>query len=208
MHARDLQDLAVLSAISTDFEGLCASIHDEQWFSQTPCTEWNLGQLVDHVTGGNRFTVRILEGAPAEAAMAETVESFDERHEPRAAALESIKAQLVAFDEPDLLDRLCHHVAGEMTGREVLRIRLHEMIIHTWDIGEALAPPATIRDEYVDWSFAEITNPGSNTAELFTLDTAALDGERTERTLLAAFGRRSSKSQESRRETRDTRLEM
>jgi uncharacterized protein (TIGR03086 family) len=190
MSTEDAGDLALLARVSSDFELLCTSIRDPQWSLPTPCTEWNLEQLVDHMIGGNRFTIRILAGESADAAMAETVTSFDEGHEPRAAALESINEQLLAFDEPGVLDGTFHHVAGELTGRKVLRIRLHELIIHSWDIEQALDPPASIRDEIVEWSFGEIGKPESNTAELFALDTGALEGERSERALLAAFGRR------------------
>jgi uncharacterized protein (TIGR03086 family) len=190
MSTEDAGDLALLARVSSDFELLCTSIRDPQWSLPTPCTEWNLKQLVDHVIGGNRFTIRILAGESADAAMAETVKSFDEGHEPRAAALESINEQLLAFDESGVLDGTFHHVAGELTGRKVLRIRLHELIIHSWDVEQALDPPASIRDEIVEWSFGEIGKPESNTAELFALDTGALEGERSERALLAAFGRR------------------
>ena len=193
MSSEDAGDLAVLARVSADFEIRCRSIGEDQWSLPTPCTEWNLEDLVDHVTGGNRFTILVLNGATAEAAMAETVQSFDESHEPRTAALESLKSQLLAFDEPDVLDRLCNHVAGYLAGREVLRIRLHELIIHTWDIAEAVNPSASIREEFVGWSFAEITSPTSKTSELFALDTSALKAERSETALLAAFGRMSSK---------------
>jgi uncharacterized protein (TIGR03086 family) len=192
MGARDLDDLAVLAKISAEFARLCASVRDEQWSLPTPCTEWNLGQLVDHVTGGNRFTIRILDGERADAAMAETVKSFGEGHESRAGALESIEAQRVAFDQPGVLDRVCDHVVGRLTGRGVLRIRLHELIIHTWDIAEALEPPASIHDEFVAWSLAEIAGSESNTVERFALDVAALEGRQSQQSLLAAFGRRST----------------
>ncbi len=190
MNTEDAGDLALLARVSSDFELLCTSIRDPQWSLPTPCAEWNLEQLVDHVIGGNRFTIRILAGESADAAMAETVRSFDERHETPAAALESINEQLLAFDEAGVLDGTFHHVAGELTGREVLRIRLHELIIHSWDIAQALDPRAFIRDEFVAWSFGEICKPESNTAELFALDTGALEGERSERALLAAFRRK------------------
>ena len=190
MNTEDAGDLALLARVSSDFELLCTSIRDPQWSLPTPCAEWNLEQLVDHVIGGNRFTIRILAGESADAAMAETVRSFDERHETPAAALESINEQLLAFDEAGVLDGIFHHVAGELTGRGVLRIRLHELIIHSWDIAQALDPRAFIRDEFVAWSFGEICKPESNTAELFALDTGALEGERSERALLAAFRRK------------------
>ncbi len=190
MNTEDAGDLALLARVSSDFELLCTSIRDPQWSLPTPCAEWNLEQLVDHVIGGNRFTIRILAGELADAAMPQPVTSFDERHETPAAALESINEQLLAFDEAGVLDGIFHHVAGELTGREVLRIRLHELIIHSWDIAQALDPRAFIRDEFVAWSFGEICKPESNTAELFALDTGALEGERSERALLAAFRRK------------------
>ena len=192
MGSEDVDDLAILARVSSDFEILCRSISEDQWSLPTPCTEWNLEDLVDHVTGGTRFTILVLNGATAGDAMDETIKSFDESHEPRTAALESIKAQLLAFDKPGVLDRLCNHVAGELTGREVLRIRLHELIIHTWDIAQAVNPPASIRDGYVAWAFAEIARPTSTTSERFALDTSALEGERSETALLAAFGRARS----------------
>lgn len=192
MSSEDVDDLAILARVSSDFEILCRSIGEDQWSLPTPCTEWNLEDLVDHVTGGNRFTILVLNGATAEEAMAETIKSFDESHEPRTAALESIKAQLLAFGKPGVLDRRCNHVAGELTGREVLRIRLHELIIHTWDIGQAVNPPASLRDGYVAWAFAEIAGSTSTTSERFALDTSALEGERSETALLAAFGRARS----------------
>ena len=193
MNPTDTDERAILASVGSDFENLCRSIGEDQWSLPTPCTEWDLEDLVDHVTGGNRFTVLVLGGATAEDAMAETRKSFDESHEPRTAALSSIKAQRLAFDDPDVLDRTCNHIAGELTGREVLRIRLHELIIHTWDIAEAVNPPASIRDGYVEWSHAEIANPDSNTTVLFALDTSALGGERSEAALLTAFGRGSSR---------------
>ncbi len=57
-------DLDILVRASDVFERLCASL-DDRWDLPTPCSEWNLGQLVDHVTGGNWFTIEILNGEPA-----------------------------------------------------------------------------------------------------------------------------------------------
>ncbi len=191
MTTRDTNDLFILARVSGEFVGLCASIGDSQWSFPTPAAEWNLDQLVDHVTGGNRFTVGILSGDSAEEAMAATVKSFDGTHESRAAALSSIKAQYQAFAKPGVQDRRCRHVAGELAGREVLRLRLHDLIIHTWDIAQALNPPATIPDELVAWALAELADPDSMSSQHFSLDTAGLEraGQAPQMALLSAFGR-------------------
>lgn len=184
-------DLAILAQVSAEFERRCEAIGNDQWDLPTPCSEWNLDQLVDHVTGGNRFTVRILNGESADAALAATRRSFDGSHDPRSAALSSTTAQSKAFAVPGVLDRRCQHLVAEMSGRAVLRLRLHELIIHTWDIAQTLNPPATIPSDLATWALTEIADPDSTTANDFALDTAALQrGDLAPQSaLLSAFGR-------------------
>lgn len=184
-------DLEVLAEVADELVACCSRIRGDQVGLATPCSEWNLGQLLDHVTGGNRFTVAILDGASAESAMADVLGSFGEEHEPGPAAAASIRRLQQAFAEPGALERRCHHLVGELTGHQVLALRLHDLIIHTWDIAEASAPPATITDPLMAWSWAELARPDSRTARHFAL---ALEAPETARprdhdALLALFGR-------------------
>ena len=188
----DSTDLTILSQVSAAFERLCGSIEVGQWKLPTPCTDWDLSQLVDHVTGGNRFTISILSGQSAEAAMDGAMESFDKSHQPGEAAISSIRTQRESFSKPGVLDQICHHVGGEMLGREVLRLRLHDLIVHTWDMSQTLNPPASIPAAFVDWALTEIADPASLTKRHFGLDTNMLvagDGVPSQVVLLAAFGR-------------------
>lgn len=184
-------DLDILARASDAFEQLCASLSGDRWDLPTPCSEWNLSQLVDHVTGGNWFTIQIVNGESAEAAMAAGLEGFDAEHSHREAAISSIRDQQDAFAQPGALDRRCQHVSGELSGAEVLRLRLHEIIVHTWDIVQAVSPPASIPDDFARCALAELAMPDSLTIRHFGLDSAALDrqsdGSQTD--LLAAFGR-------------------
>jgi uncharacterized protein (TIGR03086 family) len=191
MTSRQAADLDVLVQASDTFERLCASIDNDQWHLPTPCSEWNLAQLVDHVTGGNWFTIQILNGEPADAAMVATLERFDSEHNHREAAISSIRDQQDAFAQPGALDRRCEHVSVELSGAEVLRLRLHDIIIHTWDIAQTISPPASISDDLTSWALAEFAMPDSLTTPHFGLDAAGL-GRRSDvpqTTLLAAFGR-------------------
>jgi uncharacterized protein (TIGR03086 family) len=194
MMTNDLGDLAVLAQVTELFEQLCATIHDDQWGLPTPCTEWNLDQLVDHVTGGNRFTVSILDGQSADKALQDSVESFDLSHRVAEAAISSSRALIEAFSSPGALERPCHHVVGEVPGRVVLRLRLHDIIIHTWDIAQTLKPPATLPNELVSWALADLSGPDSLAAKHFDLDTSGLRITREQEQspqvmLLSGFGR-------------------
>ena len=190
MHRQDSIDLAALEKATGAFTALCSGINDDQWGIPTTCTDWTLAQLVDHVTGGNRFTVRILQGEPGGEALEGAIASFSEAHEPGAAAVESIREQRAAFEAPGALDRTCSHIGVELSGFEVLRVRLHELIIHTWDVAESLDPPAAILTELVTWALAEIVDPESRTATWFGLEPLK-PGRAPQEDLLAAFGRLS-----------------
>ena len=190
----DLGDLTVLAQVTELFEQLCATVHDDQWSLPSPCTEWNLDQIVDHVTGGNRFTVSILDGESADEALQNTIGSFDPSHRVAEAAISSSRALIEAFSSLGALDRTCHHVIGEVPGRIVLRLRLHDIIIHTWDIAQTLKPPANLPNELVSWALADLSDPDSLAVQHFALDTSGpRDAREQEQSpqavLLSAFGR-------------------
>lgn len=188
----DTQDLGALSRVSAWFVETCASITDDQWDLPTPCTDWTLEPLVDHVTGGNRFTVDILRGIDGEDALAAATASFTPDHQVRSSAISSTEHQLQAFNSPEALDRLCSHLGAQLTGRQVLHIRIHELIIHTWDVAQSISPPTIIPQLLVTWAVAELARPDSITIERFRIGPyeEPTDTHTAHEALLAAFGRR------------------
>lgn len=170
------------------FVASCRSIRSDQLDARTPCAEWGVSDLLDHVTGGNRFTIGILRGDTADEALASAVDSFEGSHDAVNAAIGSSEVQRDAFHELGALERICRHVAGELTGQQVLRLRLQDLIIHTWDLDEAIDPPARIPDVLLRWSIAEMAAPESLTAR--HMMTRERRRPRSADELLAAFGRR------------------
>lgn len=47
---------------SAEFEEKLRPVRSEQWTWSTPCTGWNVRDLVNHMTQGNRKYVRLLHG--------------------------------------------------------------------------------------------------------------------------------------------------
>lgn len=56
-------DRFVLS--SDGFERTLRTVRPEQWTSPTPCTEWTVRNLVNHMTRGNLSYVHLVEGGSA-----------------------------------------------------------------------------------------------------------------------------------------------
>lgn len=84
-----------------------------------------------------------------------------------------------------------YHVTGDMSGHGVPRLRLHDLIIHTWHAAQVLqAAPFQIRPELLSWAFADLASD-TFAVRHFRLDWPAAGGvPRDQETLLAAFGRR------------------
>lgn len=178
-------------SLSGSLSTALGSIGAHQFVLSTPCSGWDLSALVDHVTGGNWFTCHILGGRTADAAMTKTMEQFAAGSASCEQAVASVDEQLAAFQQPGVLDRTWHHVAGDLTGRQILRLRLHDLIVHTWDIEQTLDPPASLPEDLIRWGLAEVSNQDSLTPEHFELTSIPLVGaaEDAAAVYLRSFGR-------------------
>lgn len=124
-------------------------VHTEHWHLPTPCEEWDVRELVNHVVGGAVRYTMLLHGATAEEVVAtrvldhlagDPVEAFERR------------AQEVtcAFREPGALSRTVHHPAGDRTGKELLELRITEFAVHAWDLARAIGADEQIDPSLVD----------------------------------------------------------
>src|SRR5579884_2266585 len=84
---------------------LIAAIGDDQWSNPTPCPEWNVRMLVNHLVFGNRMFAAILRGEPPPQ-----LESLRRLHDtdqlgdnPIKAYREAGDALLAAFSQPSVL---------------------------------------------------------------------------------------------------------
>lgn len=188
--AHDDTELRILASATDAFVAACELVSPAHRSAPTPCPEWDVSQLIDHVTGGNRFTISILGGLDGQAALDAAMASFPPDHDAVAAAVESALAQEVAFRRPGALDRSCRHLIGELSGAAVLRLRLHDLIIHTWDLHQALGLGGPLAEDHVAWAIAELAGAESLTAAHFASIAAGIPATPDE--LLRAFGRRAT----------------
>jgi Mycothiol maleylpyruvate isomerase N-terminal domain len=121
-HAPRADDLARACAAVRD---LIINIRPEQWAAPTPCSEWDVRQLVAHLTGMNRVFVALLNDEPI----------------PRPQA---------AFDRPGALERAYVGPLGTATGAERLQIRLYDLLAHGWDLAQATGQPAALPEDLAE----------------------------------------------------------
>ncbi|MFF0745505.1 TIGR03086 family metal-binding protein [Streptomyces sp. NPDC004111] len=114
----------VLAAVN----GLVAAVVPDQFALATPCADWDVRALLDHLVWENLLWAGLAEGAPrtdmaADHLGADHVEAF------RTAS----DAALAAFGRPGMLDRRY----GPAPGRRLVEQLVIEMLVHGWDLARA-----------------------------------------------------------------------
>jgi uncharacterized protein (TIGR03086 family) len=130
--------------------GLISNIRADQWSAPTPCTDWTVRQLVNHLIGMNRVFAALLAGQPPPPRpSADHIED-----DPVGAYRDSAAALQAAFGRPGILERVYNGPLGTATGAERLKIRLYDLLAHGWDLAQATEQPADLPDDLAAQSLA------------------------------------------------------
>ncbi|WP_433162238.1 TIGR03086 family metal-binding protein [Kribbella sp. CA-247076] len=168
-----------------NFALLVNQVSSDQWSAPTPCADWNVRELVNHVVGEERWTVPLMEGKT----IADVGDSLDGDllgEDPAAAATEAARAAQAAADRP--IEKV-HLSYGDEESAEYLRQLAADHLIHGWDLAVAIGAEPRMDPELVD----EIATWFADRADLYRSSGAVADPvegytDPADR-LLGAFGR-------------------
>ena len=122
-----------------EFSTRLALVPETAWTEQSACDDWSVGDLVDHVVGGNVFTIEILGGSEAESAMTAALAGATSGATRRRSAYEeSARAMLACLAAGDTLGQSYDHVGGTMSGSEVAALRCEDIALHAWDLANSI----------------------------------------------------------------------
>ncbi|MBT2229042.1 TIGR03086 family metal-binding protein [Nonomuraea sp. NEAU-A123] len=135
-------------------ERLIAQVRDEQWAAPTPCTEWNVRDLVNHLVAGNRRFAGVLRGAvpPGNGPRPPVTDVLGD--DPLAAFRDSSRDMLAAFNEPGVLDKKVSMPIGTVPGVVALQLRIVEGLVHGWDLARAMGQTVRFPDDLVEQALA------------------------------------------------------
>jgi uncharacterized protein (TIGR03086 family) len=125
-------------------EAIVAKVAPDQLGEPTPCSDFDVRALLNHMIGGNYRFVRIARGEPGEAAP--STGDFVER-DPSTPYRESATAVSQAWSDPALLDTTVQLPFGDFPGAFALGIHTVETIVHGWDLAKATGQPTELEDE-------------------------------------------------------------
>jgi uncharacterized protein (TIGR03086 family) len=168
------------------------AVRDDQWNAPTPCREWDVRTLVNHLVSESKWTRPLMEGA--------TIEEVGARFEgdllgddPKKAWDESRSEAVGAVQSQGAMERTVHLSFGDFPGREYTMQLFADHLIHAWDLARATGSDEKLDPELVDacseW-FApreDLYRSGGAVGERPPVP----EGADPQTTLLAMFGRRS-----------------
>jgi uncharacterized protein (TIGR03086 family) len=144
-----MDDLELVDLAHGEFERRLRSVTGDQWTWSTPCSEWTVRDLVNHVVSSARLYVLMLNGCSREQARAEL--DAEVLGDDPVGAFESYSTALVAaFQRPDALEHQCEHPFGDLSGRRLLRGRAADVTFHTWDLAKAIGADERLDDRLVE----------------------------------------------------------
>jgi uncharacterized protein (TIGR03086 family) len=144
-------------------EQLIAAVRAEQWAAPTPCTEWNVRDLVNHLVAGNRMFAGILRGdaaTPADIPRLQAVDVLGD--EPVAAYRDAADAVLAAFSQPGVLEKVFTVPVGTVPGIVALHLGITEVLVHGWDLARATRQvvqfPADIVEQELEFTRGKLAD--------------------------------------------------
>ncbi|MDA3631275.1 TIGR03086 family metal-binding protein [Saccharopolyspora sp. WRP15-2] len=115
---------------------LVSGIREGQWSNPTPCTDWTVEDLVNHLVDVNlAVAASLTHQAPPEPGTQHLNSS------PVEVYVRSSGAVQAAFDQPQALERTYQGPFGETTGAALLLVRMADLLTHGWDLARATRRP-------------------------------------------------------------------
>jgi uncharacterized protein (TIGR03086 family) len=137
-------------ASGAEFERKLRAVRPEQWSWPTPCSEWNVRQLVNHMTRGNLSYASLLDsGGAADFVRMRDADALGT--DPVGAYARSVQECAGAFGQAGAMRRMLDHPLGPVTGRQALAVRITDSTVHTWDLAQAVGADDALNGDLVDW---------------------------------------------------------
>lgn len=133
------------------FRQRLAEVEIGDWARPTPCDEWSVRDLVNHVVGGNVRYAMILAGEALDTVV-RTREQDWLGPDPLAAFDVELARVTEAFSAPGILGAVVRHPRlGAMTGSELRVLRVNELTVHAWDLARAIGSDDRLDEQVVSW---------------------------------------------------------
>jgi uncharacterized protein (TIGR03086 family) len=184
--------LSRFASAMAEFDRRVRAVRPEQWHNPTPCTEWDVRALVNHLVAEQLWAPLLLDGA--------TVEDVGDRFDgdqlgadPVAAWASAAAAAREAFAAPGALRRFVELSYGRRPAEGYCQEMTLDLTVHAWDLARGIQVDERLDGELVSDVLAFIEPQVEQLAGtgMFAPPVAVGDDADSQTRLLALLGRRA-----------------
>ncbi|WP_344975651.1 TIGR03086 family metal-binding protein [Salinactinospora qingdaonensis] len=166
------------------------AVRMDQWARPTPCEQWDVHDLVNHLVTEQLWVPHLLAGGT----IAEAGDRFDGDllgEEPVATWEVAAREARSAWLQPGVLERTVHLSFGDAPATVYLWQMTFDLTVHTWDLAQGIGEDDKLAPELVDsvWEWARTQNFAAS--GLFAAPVPVSDDADTQTRLIALTGRRT-----------------
>lgn len=179
------QALAQCQAIAQD---VLSNVTADQMELATPCAEWNVGQLIDHLVGSQNWGAATMQGVPPEAADGASQGDY------MASFQQAAQTCLDCFSEDGALDKMVNPGFGDMPGAAMMGLMMSDTFQHAWDLATATGQDNNLNSEMAGQileASKQMIQPAFRSEEgsIFGMEQQAPEGASAATQLAAFLGR-------------------
>ena len=178
--------MELIEALDSTFQHahkVIAGVEPSQHERPTPCAEWRVRDLLEHMVG-------VVAGMGTAASGQERTE-FVLSDDPAAQFEAAAAVTMTAWRRPGVLEQIIDGGAGPMPGQVLASINLLDTATHAWDLATATGQPATLPEPVAEAAMAasrQIVTPELRPGRFGPECTPAAGADATDR-LVAFLGR-------------------
>jgi len=149
--------LDAVDQIFANASRLIAGVNDSQWDAKTPCSEWNVRELVNHMAG----TTQLFAGSATRTPPTGEPDTDHLGADPAAAFATYASATSAAWRTEGAVDGMTI-VPAEMPAIAALGVNIIDIGTHCWDLAEATGQDHGLTPELIamidDWNRKVVTD--------------------------------------------------
>jgi uncharacterized protein (TIGR03086 family) len=162
-----------LSQTNQIVTGLMNGLTPEHREMKTPCTEWTVHELIEHMCQGGQMIAGGLQGhAPPE-------ETPDVLAEGPANGWAATFAAMQEVATPEVLSAMHQMPFGEVPGEVAMSVITSDHLVHAWDLAQATDQDIEVSEELAGWALATwqvVVPPEGRTGGGFAAAVSVPDG--------------------------------
>ncbi|MBB5122457.1 hypothetical protein AF335_19035 [Streptomyces eurocidicus] len=167
------------------------AVRADQWDAPTPCTDWSVRELVNHLAVEQLWVPPMLDGASV-ADLGDSLDGDLLGDDPAAAWDDAAAAARTAFAAPGALDRTTLLSQGPTRADAYCAQMTADAIVHAWDLSRAIGADEALPGALVEFARREV-EPYADSLVGTGLFAAAVEvpvGADAQALLLGLLGRR------------------